>query len=707
MVALLLATAIAAVSIYDTRERSEQRDAQARATQARGAVQNAFGFASASLQGANGLLRPDFYIDRAGFKNYAEDIVRAGVFPRLTWIRTVPDRLRREFERDAGRPITAQTKDGKLEQRDRRGLYYPVTYIVPIDADHRRVIGFDHRSDAVRAHAANAAADEGEARMTRPIVQLVTNRPGVSLYEPVYQPGFPLRTVQERRVALRGFVSGGIALTELARRVRRQLPADTRVRVTDQGQVLFGPKKQDDPVGTTIDIAGRPWMVTVEARKSSPLLAALPIAGLGLVLIALVLLGASYAERRERALDAEREMAERDAEREALLVRVADALERELELDEKLDELARLVVPRVADACLVDVIEGRRLRRAGIGVVTPDLERALRAVPAPSDPDAVLVAASGDEPEPVAHLSELDQVGESMVVPLRGRSEPNGALVLAMSSAGGRTFSPDDIALTREIAVQLGLALDNARLFAQQREIAGTLQRALLPHGLPDPPGLDVAALYSPGLEGTEVGGDFYDVYPVGEAWLAVVGDVCGKGAEAAALTALARHTLRAVSELPTLEEMLSRLNVAIRDQTDDMTFATLALCRFAVAADGTGATATIAAAGHPAPLLVTADGTVEAVPAKGPFLGVLDAPKFELWEQHLTPGATILLYTDGVTEARRDSEQFGPDRLAELVRSMAGRPLSEVLARVEAAAIQFAGSGPQDDIAQLAVRVK
>jgi serine phosphatase RsbU (regulator of sigma subunit) len=429
-----------------------------------------------------------------------------------------------------------------------------VTYTVPDTAERRKALGFDQLSDPIRALAVTSARDSGDSRLTKPIIQVIGGRPGVTLYAPVYQPGFPLTTVAQRGVALRGFVTAGIVLSDLAARVRGLVPRDADVRVADSGQVLFGPQHQDDPVGSTIRVAGRPWMVSVEARRSSALLAALPVAGLGLVLAALVWLGASLAAGRERELEERRENAER----------------------------------------------------------------------------------------------------------------------------------------TRE----------------QQREIAATLQRALLPRRLPSPPRIDVAARYRPGMEGTEVGGDFYDLFPTGDTWLAVVGDVCGKGAEAAALTALARHTLRAVANLGGPPTLLGRLNDAIRNDSGDMTFATVALCVLELESSTAGVPTTFATGGHPPPLIVHADGSVEPAQTTGPFLGVVEEPSFETWKTELEPGATVLLYTDGVLEARVEGDLFGEERLHDLLVDTAKLPLNDLLGRIEGAVVEFAGGHPQDDIALLALRV-
>ena len=231
---------------------------------------------------------------------------------------------------------------------------------------------------------------------------------------------------------------------------------------------------------------------------------------------------------------------------------------------------------------------------------------------------------------PGGRREAIDALGivAAMTVPLTARGRILGALTL-VSAESGRRFTTDDLAFAEDLGARAGLAIDNAMLLDRSREIARTLQDSLLPASLPDVEGLDVAARYVAGGEGVEVGGDFYDLFPVdgGRGWAAVLGDVCGKGTEAAALTALARHTLRAESDEVSPAEVLGRLNRAILREGTDSRFLT---ATYAWLRHENGAVdVRLARGGHPPSLLVRADGSVETLCPAGPLLGIMDDIRF------------------------------------------------------------------------------
>ena len=215
---------------------------------------------------------------------------------------------------------------------------------------------------------------------------------------------------------------------------------------------------------------------------------------------------------------------------------------------------------------------------------------------------------------------ELGELRSLIVAPLASRGDVVGALWLGIS-ASGRRYDVDDLMLVEELARRAALAVENARLYEDRRRVADTLQASLLPPTLPSVPGIDVGAAYRASGEGNDIGGDFYDVFEIGGgAWAAVIGDVCGKGTGAAALTGLARHTLRAAAlrgEAPS--GVLSLLNDAIlREQSDDR-FLTAVFCRIVP----TGrARVVLARGGHLPPLLRRADGTVRPLGHPGLLLG-------------------------------------------------------------------------------------
>lgn len=254
-------------------------------------------------------------------------------------------------------------------------------------------------------------------------------------------------------------------------------------------------------------------------------------------------------------------------------------------------------------------------------------------------------------------------------------------------------------------------AAARASLEASERfaALARTLQETLLPPHLPEVPGIEVAARHLPAGRGGELVGDFYDVFQTGRStWGVVMGDVCGKGVEAAKITALARYTLRAAAiEHRSPRQVLELLNVAMLHQQPDSerfitaVFATLQQRRGLV-------TVRLSSAGHPPALLRRPGGTVEPLDAPGQILGVFDAPGLVDRRRDLRPGDVLVLYTDGVLEARReDGEQYGDVRLQELLARLpddAGA--AAVAAAVEQEVLAFGGAEPADDTAVLVLRV-
>jgi len=241
--------------------------------------------------------------------------------------------------------------------------------------------------------------------------------------------------------------------------------------------------------------------------------------------------------------------------------------------------------------------------------------------------------------------------------------------------------------------------------------LARTLQESLLPPDLPEIFGAEIAARYHPAGDGAEIGGDFYDVFQVGEAeWCAVMGDVCGKGAAAARLTALARYTLRAAAIRSTsIVRNLEVLNIALVRQAEidrrrgEHRFATAALVRFHP--DDRGLVVRVGSGGHPPGLVLRADGRVEELGARGPLLGVFDEVRFSAVDERLADGDLVLLYTDGVTEARRGREELGDERLADLLADCVGMSAAEVTAAIESEVLAFQDGVARDDVALLAIR--
>ncbi|HWC10488.1 MAG TPA: PP2C family protein-serine/threonine phosphatase [Acidimicrobiales bacterium] len=240
---------------------------------------------------------------------------------------------------------------------------------------------------------------------------------------------------------------------------------------------------------------------------------------------------------------------------------------------------------------------------------------------------------------------------------------------------------------------------------ARATALARTLQATFLPPAIGPIPGLDVAGAYRPAGDGTEVGGDFYDLFETERgSWSVVLGDVCGKGAGAAVVTALVRYTVRAEAlHAPCPSAVLRTLHHAlVRDQPENCCTAVFVRLE---QGDG-GVRAGVSSGGHPLPLCHRADGTVEAVGRNGTMLGILDEPALHDDTTVLRAGDLLVLYTDGVTEARRDGEFFGTGRLRATLGSVAGSEAQAVADGIVAAAVEFQGGDARDDIAVVAVRV-
>jgi len=286
-----------------------------------------------------------------------------------------------------------------------------------------------------------------------------------------------------------------------------------------------------------------------------------------------------------------------------------------------------------------------------------------------------------------------------VVAPMTARGRILGSLTFVMSGSG-RRFGDDDFELALDIARRAAAAVDNARLYRERDHIAQTLQRSLLPPRLPEIPGFQLAARYRPAGAAFDVGGDFYDAVPVDGGWSIVVGDVCGKGPEAAALTALARYTLRAahvVSSDPS--RVLDLLNDAVLHERDDDRFLTAAAARL------TGSRLDVAVAGQAPVLVVRAGGRVEALGEPGRVVGI--APGLGLSEAStsLQPGDAVILYTDGLTDAGAPGHLLHHDELGTFAARVLEHGAAAVADSLENRALAVASGHPRDDIALVVLR--
>jgi serine phosphatase RsbU (regulator of sigma subunit) len=442
-----------------------------------------------------------------------------------------------------------------------------------------------------------------------------------------------------------------------------------------------------------------------------------------------VSLAQELARRASLAVDNARLFTElRRADRDQrFLAEATQLLAGTLEWTEVLETVASLAIAGVADGCTIDVLEpGGEIRMLATTHVDPaklELIEELRRR-WPVDRESHFVGRTLESGESTLHdeiddtvyetiardpdqlaLMRLIGVRSAIFVPMIARGRLLGAISLVVTESN-RTFGSGDLQLAEELARRAAVAADNARLYADRSRVARTLQRSLIPARLPEIPGLEAGVRFRSAGDGAEVGGDFYDVFAIGEGcWAAVVGDVCGKGASAAALTALSRHTVRAAARYENGPvNVLRALNRAIAEQSPELMFCTAALV-WLETRDG-GATARVALGGHLPPLVVRAGGAVGAVSPPGALLGVFES--IDVFEERieLGRGDALVLYTDGVTEAGAPEAPLGEERLAELLGAHADEHADEIAGAIESLVAAVDNGVPRDDLAVLVLRV-
>lgn len=435
----------------------------------------------------------------------------------------------------------------------------------------------------------------------------------------------------------------------------------------------------------------------------------------------------AHAIERAHLYESEREArrsSEAARDRLALLAESSRVMSTSLDTATILDRLAGLVAGTVAGWCLVHAIDDRgglnlvAARASGDEALPGSLRSALRL-----DPDAAggipQVAADGSarmgagaaalaegarDPQEAAAALEAMGTDGWICVPLERRGRILGTITFG--SGPERPYCEEDVELARELAERAALFVDNARLFQERAHVARTLQESLLPPELPDIPGLEVAAAYRAAGDQTEVGGDFYDVFATGDdGWALVIGDVCGKGAEAAAITASARYTLRAASiQERSPVNILRTLNEALRRQGTNGRFCTVAYVR--LRRTDAGARVTVTTGGHPLPLVLHADGEVRPIGRAGTLIGLFADVELEEDSIELKPGESLLMYTDGVTDARGPSATFGEGMLRYLLGSCAGMTAPEIAQHIGRTVIDYQNGTPRDDVAIVVLRV-
>lgn len=395
-------------------------------------------------------------------------------------------------------------------------------------------------------------------------------------------------------------------------------------------------------------------------------------------------------------------------------------------LEQTFDEICAILVPEFADFCMIDVIDEDRVpRRAAVRLAPGGGEKIERGLAErlPSVPPQMLDGEPHDSLQPrffermseedlrlIAHDAEdlefLRGIGvrSAITVALNARGRVTGALTLGVAWSN-RRYRREDARFAWILSGRVALALDNCGLFADLEraerariEIAETLQRGLLPPPLPHIPGWSVAAMYRPAGAENEVGGDFYDVFRVPGGWMLAIGDVTGRGARAASITAVARYTLRTAALLSDDPlTALTTLNRALLARGD------AALCTLVAVtiSENPLEPVRLAVAGHPPPLLVNGELVTE-VAGTDPVLGAFPEAEWVIARSAIKYGEQLVIVTDGILEARGREGRFGEARLRTELEGATNPALA--LQRLEAALHSFTEGALEDDVAMLAI---
>jgi serine phosphatase RsbU (regulator of sigma subunit) len=301
-------------------------------------------------------------------------------------------------------------------------------------------------------------------------------------------------------------------------------------------------------------------------------------------------------------------------------------------------------------------------------------------------------------PRDLVEESQSVQARSGVIVPLRGLRGTIGALSLT-NSTDGLEMDEGDVEFAVEFADRVAMAIENATLYEDQRRVSHVLQQGLLPNSLPDVPGHEVAGRYVAAGLGVEAGGDFYDVLRLeGDATLIMVGDVCGRGPEAASVMGKARATLRALARrIDSPAALLQEVNDILLSEPLDGRFVTAGIVRLE---PGDPHCATIALAGHPRPVLISPQDGAVLVGEHGPLLGIFESVEFTETVVFMGPGSALVTFTDGIETRQVHAE----DRALELLSERAGDTAAE-LAEAAASGALPGEDGPDDDVAVVAVR--
>ncbi len=504
--------------------------------------------------------------------------------------------------------------------------------------------------------------------------------------------------------------------------------AEAIVVVDTSGIVLVGNAAAEQllpeiAVGTAVGMAAVPWLARALSSEA----------------------GAFDGEHRGRRLrgvrrrlaggqhiwhvrDVTEEQARTDAllterSRSAFLAEASNRLGLSLNRQQTLRTAVTLPVPFLADGvAIVHRPAGNRTGWtrffAGDPAVVEGTAETARLAAVPSLAEALAGDRTEANPWLTAELADLGwlapegfgRAGTVLVAPVPGPGEPAGALV-AVRAAGRAGFDEPEVALVRQYASRAGAALATSALYAEQTSLARVLQASLLPPELPAMHGVLLAGGYRAARETMRIGGDFYDAFETDDGGTFALGDVCGKGVEAAVLTGRVRqslHTLRMIEDRPVrLLELLNRTLITAPEAARKAQFTTILAGTCAPHPQG-GLRVRVAGGGHPSPLIARTGGCVEVLPVGGMPVGALPAARFREVGLHLAPGDVMVAYTDGITEARggpTGGEMFGETRLRHALESCVGMPPGAIVERLLQLVDQWLDGHDHDDIALLVLR--
>jgi serine phosphatase RsbU (regulator of sigma subunit) len=418
----------------------------------------------------------------------------------------------------------------------------------------------------------------------------------------------------------------------------------------------------------------------------------------------------------------------RAGEARELLAAAGGVFDRSLDPRETMRAIASIAVPTLAEMCTIDLLDedgtvGDTVAVAECEQVVTYLEALRITHPLDLNGEHPVARAIRSRVPVIAHaLTDADTLEQiapehesrefflwsghdsAVAIPLIARGRLLGALSF-FYRRNDRRYDPESLALMSDLADRAAMALDNANMYAARTQLARTLQRSLLPESLPVLDNLALSSAYHPVGEESEVGGDFYDVFTTPTGCWMVVGDVCGKGPEAAAVTALVRHSIRAFAFVRSSPaQVLGAVNEVMLGHELSQRFATAVVARMNLTL--TPVRAVIAGAGHPPPLLLGADGSVDCPAVHGMMLGVRPGSNVLDLEVELEQGSTLVLYTDGLLDAGAPRRGLTPAELCGLLADHAGAAPQLLVQKLERLALSSGAGRLRDDVAIVAARV-